>query len=245
MAGWNPWHGCHKLSAGCANCYVYSMDRRYEKNSSQVVKNASFDLPIRKKRDGSYQIPSGEIVFTCFSSDFFVEEADEWRKEAWAMMKERSDLLFFFITKRIDRFYVSLPEDWGMGYENVIVCCTVENQDRANYRLPIYRDLPIRHKRIICAPLLEKLDLTPYLGGWVEEVGVGGESGYHARVCDFEWVLDIRRQCMEREIGFYYQQTGAKLYKDGKLYRIARKYQHSQAHKAGLDYRIDHRTDFS
>ncbi len=235
MARWNPWHGCHKISAGCANCYVYSMDSQFGKDSSAVVKNLSFDLPVRRKKDGSYRIASGDIVYTCFSSDFFVEEADEWRKDAWAMIKERSDLVFYFITKRIDRFYVSLPEDWGAGYDNVVVCCTVENQDRADYRLPIYCGLPIRHKRIVCEPLLEKLDLTAYLSSGIEGVDVGGESGSKARVCDFDWVLDLRRQCLEQNIGFYYHQTGAKLYKDGRLYHIPRKYQHTQARKAGLD----------
>ena len=45
--GWNPWHGCHKLSEGCANCYVYRIDDRYERDASEVGKNADFDLPVR------------------------------------------------------------------------------------------------------------------------------------------------------------------------------------------------------
>lgn len=235
---WNPWHGCQKLSEGCRYCYVYRIDEKYGKDSSVVNKSASFNLPVKKKRDGSYKIPSGEMVYTCFTSDFFVDGADEWRTEAWKMIRERDDLQFFFITKRIDRFRISLPDDWGEGYEHVTIGCTVENQDRADYRLPIFREIPVRHKVIICAPLLEPLHLESYLDDTFDEVAVGGESGKEARVCDYEWVLDIRRQCMERNIPFWYHQTGARLLKDGRLYRIKREFQHSQARKANINYMI-------
>ena len=107
----------------------------------------------------------------------------------------------------------------------------------ADYRLPIYKELPIRHKIIICAPLLGSLDLTAYLDASKEEVSVGGESGLDARTCNYDWVLDIRRQCVEKEVPFGFHQTGARLLKDGKLYRIRREFQHSQARRAGIDYR--------
>lgn len=236
MAGWNPWHGCHKISPGCQHCYVYRMDANYGRDSSVVTQTAAFRLPVQKKRNGEYKIPPGELVYTCFSSDFFVPDADPWRKEAWEMIAQRRDLHFLMITKRIDRLSICLPEDWGEGYEHVTICCTVENQDRADYRLPIYREAPIRHKIIICEPLLERINLRPYLGPWVEELVAGGESGNDARPCDFDWILDLRGQCIKEEIPFHFKQTGARLIKDGHMYRIQRQYQHSQAEKAGIDY---------
>lgn len=176
-ADWNPWHGCTKVSPGCKYCYVYRQDEAYgsEISSSLCRKNGAFNLPLKKKRDGSYRIPSGALVFTCFTSDFLLEDADAWRPECFAMVKERSDCFFYFFTKRIDRFERCLPPDWGEGYPNVLVGCTVENQERADYRLPIFRSLPIRHKSIIAAPLLERIDLEPYLDRSIEEVSVGGE----------------------------------------------------------------------
>ena len=134
MPTWNPWHGCHKLSSGCQNCYVYRIDQKHNRDSSVVVKNQDFNLPIKRNKKGEYKIPEGETVYTCFSSDFFVEEADEWRKEAWNIIKQRMDLDFLIITKRIDRFWISLPDDWENGYENVSIYVTCENQDRADYR---------------------------------------------------------------------------------------------------------------
>lgn len=237
MAGWNPWHGCHKLSAGCRHCYMYRIDEKHGRDSRIVTKTGEFGLPLKRKRNGEYKIPSGETVYTCFSSDFFVEEADGWRPEAWEMMRVRDDLSFFMITKRIDRLEECLPPDWGLGYENVTICCTVENQDRADYRLPLYRKAPVRHKLIICEPLLERVDLSPYLGDWVEQVIAGGESGPEARICDYDWILDLREQCVKAGVSFRFKQTGARLRKEGRLYRIKRPFQHSQARKAGIDYK--------
>ena len=237
---WNPWHGCTKISAGCKYCYVYRQDEMYGSNiaSSICRKTGAFYLPIKKKRDRSYKIPSNKIVFTCFTSDFLLKDADEWRPECWQMMKERSDLWFYFFTKRIDRLEQCLPPDWGEGYDNVIIGCTVENQDRADYRLPIFNQLPIKHKSIIVSPLLERIDISPYLNDSIEEVAVGGESGANARYCDYDWILDIRRQCIEKDIAFRFHQTGAYFKKDGKMYRVKRRYQIEQAIKAGIDYKV-------
>ena len=232
----NLWHGCHKLSAGCKHCYVYRGDARREVDSSVVVRTKNFDLPLRKKRNGEFKIPPGTFVYTCFTSDFFVEDADKWRAEAWEMIRCRSDLHFMMITKRIDRFSDCLPDDWGDGYDNVTICCTVENQTCADYRLPIYRRAPIKHKIIICEPLLERIDLSTYaVGEWIEQIVAGGESGYEARPCDFEWVMDLRRICVENKVDFWFKQTGSKFVKDGKTYNVKRQFQHSQARKAGIN----------
>lgn len=232
---WNPWHGCRKISAGCENCYVYRMDPKFDRDPKEVKKTADFNLPVKKKRDGSYKIASGELIYTCFTSDFLLDEADAWRHDAWDMMRQRQDLRFIFFTKRPHRFLDCIPPDWGDGYENVTVGCSVENAEQANIRLETFIHLPVKRKLIICSPLLSQMDLTPYLKG-IAEVSVGGESGENARVCDFNWVLDIRRQCINARVPFYYQQTGARLKKDGKIYRIQRKFQHSQARRANLNY---------
>lgn len=238
MCTWNLWHGCHKISSGCKNCYVYRQDSRYERDSSVVKKTRNFDFPIRKDRKGKYKIPPGTVVYTCFTSDFFLEDADDWRKEAWKMIEIRRDLKFLIITKRIDRFYVNLPNNWEDGYDNVAICCTVENQDMADYRLPIFCNLPIKHKMICCEPLLEKVDLSFYLKKDIKAVISGGESGINARICDYDWILYIRNQCIENDVAFWFKQTGAYFKKENKIYRILRKHQHSQAKKANINYKL-------
>lgn len=239
MASWNLWHGCHKFSAGCLNCYVYRMDGRHELDSSIVRKTNNFNLPLKRDRHGEYKIPSGETVYTCFTSDFFLEDADEWRPEAWQMMRQRSDLKFLFITKRIHRMQECLPPDWGEGYANVMIGCTVENQEMVEYRLPIFLKAAIQAKFIICEPLLGPEDLSSYLTPQIREVVVGGESGVDVRVCDYDWVLKIREQCVAHQVPFQFKQTGANFRKDGRQYRIPRYLQSSQARKANIDYRPD------
>lgn len=91
---WNLWHGCHKKSEGCANCYVYRRDSKYEIDSNEIKKNKVFDLLIKKNKKGEYKVKSGEFIYTCFTSDFFLEEADEWRIEAWDIIRERKDCFF-------------------------------------------------------------------------------------------------------------------------------------------------------
>lgn len=237
---WNPWHGCHKYSPGCANCYVYRIDARYGRDSSIVEKTQNFDLPLRRARKGAYKIPSGTLVYTCFTSDFFLEDADAWRPEIWGMMRLRRDLQFLFITKRISRFWECIPPDWGNGYENVHICCTAEDQERANQRLPLFQKAPIRRKSIVLEPLLGPVDLSPFLADWpappVCQVIVGGESGQQARLCDYDWILNIRRQCIKWRIPFYFKQTGAYFQKDGKIYYIPKRLQAAQAKKANINW---------
>lgn len=235
---WNLWHGCHKVSPGCLHCYVYCGDAKRAVDSSQVTQTKTFDLPLRRKRNGEYKVPPGTLVYTCFTSDFFVEDADPWRAQAWAMMRERGDLSFLMITKRPDRLAQCLPEDWGEGYDNVTICCTVENQAYAEYRLPIYRAAPVKHKIIICEPLLEPIDLSPFhIGEWIEQVVAGGESGLEARPCDFGWIEQLRAVCVKEDVSFWFKQTGANFIKDGKAYRIRRPFQHAQARKAGVNFK--------
>lgn len=238
MQSWNPWHGCQKISEGCQNCYVYRTDSRYGKDSGKVEKTSNFDMPLNRDRSGEWKLQNdGFAVATCLTSDFFIDEADQWRSDIWQIIKRRRDLDFFIITKRIHRFYERLPEDWGNGYDNVIIGCTCECQRTADFRLPIFLEAPIKHKVIICAPLIEEINLSEYLNERIEQVSAGGESGENARICKYEWILSIREQCIEKNVDFHFHQTGAKLMKDGVLYRIPRKYQHLQAKKAGINIR--------
>ena len=228
---WNPWHGCTKYSEGCRNCYVYRQDEMFGRDSTICKKTNDFNLPVKKDRRGNYKVPSGSLIMTCFSSDFLLGDADSWRDECLEMMRLRSDCMFYFFTKRIERLNFSVPD-------NVIVGCTCENQKMADYRLPIFKKLNIKYKTIILAPMLEKMDISKYLGSDIYEVNVSGESGSNpgVRILNYDWVLDIRNQCIKANVNFGFHQTGARFIKDGKEYRIERKYQIEQAKKANIDF---------
>lgn len=235
MAMWNPWRGCKKYSEGCRHCYIHKGDAKRGIDTSDIVRTADFSKPVEKLKNGSYKMKSG-LVYLCFSTDFFLEDADVWRNECWAMIKERSDCTFLFLTKRIERFAECIPEDWGEGYDNVVVCCTVEDQAAVDKRLSFFQTLPIKHKCITAQPLLESINIKPYLDG-IELVVVGGESDREARPFDYAWALDIREQCVSKNVSFEFRQCGTHFIKDGKAYKLQTRDLCSQAKKAGIDFK--------
>ena len=237
MAMWNPWRGCKKCSDGCLHCYIHKGDARRGVNTGDIVKTKDFSKPVEKLKNGSYKMKSG-LVYLGFSTDFLIEEADEWREDCWAMIKERQDCIFLFLTKRIERFMCCIPDDWGEGWDNVIVGCTVENQKRADERLRIFAKLPIKHKNIICQPMISAIDLENYLDG-VELVVVGGESDRYARPMYYDWVLSLRDQCIRQNVSFEFRQCGTHFIKDGREYKMQTKDLYAQAQKAGIDFKAE------
>lgn len=234
MGVWNPWRGCHRYSEGCEYCYIHKGDAKRGVDTNVIVKTPQFDAPIVRLKNGEYKMKPGPVVYLCFSTDFLIEEADEWRKECFAMIRERSDLQFLFLTKRIERFMQCVPEDWGDGYDNVIVTCTVENQERADERLRIFREVPAKHKNVACQPMIGPIDLSEHLD-FIDSVVLGGESDKEARPFHYEWALSVRDQCAKAGVSFCFRQCGTHTIKDGKEYTIPTRQLMSQARKAGID----------
>lgn len=234
MAMWNPWRGCKKCSDGCLHCYIHKGDAKRGVDTNEIVKTKDFAKPTVRMKNGSYKMKPG-IVYTCFSTDFLIEEADGWRTECWKMIKERQDCTFLFLTKRIERFMECIPEDWNDGYDNVVVCCTIENQKNADKKLAVFQTLPIKHKCITAQPLIGSIDIERFLEG-IELVVVGGESDYYGRPLDYNWVLNIREQCIRKNVAFEFRQCGTHFNKDGKKYKLQTKDLCSQARKANIDF---------
>lgn len=236
---WNPWHGCVKCSEGCQNCYMYCLDQWNGKDGRDIYRvKHKFDYPLQRNKKGQYKIQSGEMIRVCMTSDFFIEEADEWRKEAWEMMRQRSDVIFFLLTKRPQRVEQCLPKDWGRGWENIFFNVTCENQRRTEERLPILLKLPFLHKGIMCAPLIGEIRLAKYLeDGQIEQVICGGENYDHPRPCHFDWVKQLSKDCKQANVTFCFIETGTKFIKDGKRYLFPNKRMESEmAWKAGVNH---------
>lgn len=236
---WNPWHGCRKISEGCQNCYMYFLDAQRDKSGADIFRvKKNFDYPLHKNRAGEYKIKSGEYIRVCMTSDFFLEEADKWRDEAWQIMKKRSDVIFILVTKRPDRVYEHLPFNWGNGWENIWFHATVENQIRAEERLPILLDLPFKHKGIMVAPFIGKISIKQYLeSGQIENVWCGGENYNGSRPLYFEWVKSLADECREADVSFDFFETGNVFIKNGvKISEIDKLAQTKRAYLCGLNY---------
>lgn len=236
---WNPWHGCIKKSEGCQNCYMFYLDKKRDMNGSIIYKTkAKFYYPLQKDRNGNYKIQSGELIRVCMTSDFFLESADSWREEAWKMMKIRSDVKFFILTKRPERVLGQLPKDWGDGYDNISINVSCENQRLTDERVPLLLKIPAKHKGIMTAPLLGPIVLKHYLeDGQIEQVICGGENYDGSRLCDYDWVLSLAKQCKDFNISFTFLETGTNFRKDGKNYTIKSKLTQSKmAFKSGISF---------
>jgi len=213
---WNPWQGCHKVSAGCKNCYMFRDMAYYGRDPNVVVRSkTSFDAPRKWERSGT--LAPGSAIFTCSWSDWFIEEADEWRADAWAIVS-KSAYNFIILTKRHERIHDHLPTDWGDGYPNVCLGVSAENQAMADKRIPVLLTVPAKWRCVSAEPLLGPIDLTKYLlAGWhkfsprLHWVITGGESDKVApRPCDLDWVRSIREQCQATGTAFFHKQHGGK-----------------------------------
>ena len=218
---------------------MFRRDSEHDIDSEQVRKTKAFSLPLSRNRHGNYKHLPGTLFFTAFTTDFFLEEIDQWRDEAWEIMRTRSDCHFYMVTKRPQRITQCLPPDWGDGWENVTIACTMESQQQMELRMPFYRKATIAHKEIICEPMLGPINFGDLIkGNWLDHTIVGGESGPNARTLKHDWVLSVRSQCIFHRVPFHFKQTGAHYLKDGRVYHIDRRFQLSQARQANLDIEI-------
>lgn len=239
---WNPWHGCVRVSEGCAHCYMFTMDAARGLDGGVVRRNkTTFDYPLQRTRDGAYKVRSGELIRICMNSDFLIEQADPWRDEVWGIIHARPDVRFFILTKRPERFAECLPPDWGDGWDNVMLNVTCENQRRADERIPILLATPAKHKGIMCAPFIGPVSVGRYFGApshgaGLEQVICGGENYEGSRQCDFSWVQALSAECREHDVTFSFIETGSNFVLDGRAYRIPKRLQAEQAYKSGVGY---------
>lgn len=224
-ATWNPWYGCSKISAGCANCYMYRDMDRFGMDPWTVQRSKSkFDEPLRWTEP--------RLVFTCSWSDFFHPDADDWRDEAWEIIRTTPHLTYQILTKRPHMIADRLPEDWGQGYDNVWLGVSAEDQDYADLRIPPLLKIPAQIRFVSAEPLLGPINFNhlqpsdppveidslngthglyrPHRGvsESIDWVIAGGESGYHARKTKPDWVRQIKDQCHWAGIPFFFKQWG-------------------------------------
>ena len=201
----NFWTGCKKVSPGCKHCYMFRDMERYGRDPNKVTKTKTWNNPKR------WQLPlvgtdKKEMVFTCSWSDFFIRDADEWRKDAWKVIKDTPNLLYQILTKRPENIQSRLPDDWGEGYPNVALGVSVETKHYL-WRVNYLRSIAAKWRFISAEPLLGSIkDINLDGMCWVI---VGGESGGNFRPMKVEWAREVRDLCLARNISFFYKQGAA------------------------------------
>lgn len=204
-ATWNPWMGCEKVSPGCAHCYMYREQRQYGHDPDALRRSKTkFQEPLR------WSDP--RLVFTCSWSDWFHPGADQWRGEAWEVVRTTPHLTYQILTKRPELIADRLPRDWGDGYENVWIGVSIENS-RFTWRAQVLRELPAAVRFISAEPLLGSLfsdsgRRRPLDLNGIDWLIVGGESGPGARPMDLAWARELAAACSASNTAFFMKQLG-------------------------------------
>ena len=203
---WNPVTGCTKVSPGCDHCYAQTFAERFRGVKGHAFENG-FDLTLRPERIHqplSWKKP--QRVFVNSMSDLFHRDVpDDFIVDVFKSMNDASAHQFQVLTKRADRLkrlsrrLKFTPNIW-MGV-------SVESPEYF-WRIKDLNLVPAAVRFLSCEPLLAALPTLPLDG--ISWVIVGGESGHGARAMDETWVDDIRRQCSERMVAFFFKQWGGR-----------------------------------
>jgi protein gp37 len=205
----NWWTGCVPKSPGCRDCYAKAWMKRTSKTRDfgDVRKSTTWGDPPKWQR--RLEESGGvELVFTCSLSDFLIDKADEWRQEAWDIMRQCDRLIWQILTKEIERWPQCLPADWSdwgssdaILMENCWPGCSAENQEWYDKRIPLLaawigKRFPVA--MLSLEPLIGPINLD--LDVWASMfnelfVITGAESGGTRRPFDTDWALDIAAQC--------------------------------------------------
>jgi protein gp37 len=190
---------------------MFSEKTRYNQDPNMVIRSSesTFNSPLKWARNPAKY---GYIkrIFVDSWSDFFIEEADPWRDEAWDIMRKTPQFIYQLCTKRPERISYCLPSDWGGGYENVWLLTSTENQEAANKRIPLIMRVPAVVHGISAEPLLGGIHIESWLHppSGLDWVIVGGESGANARPMLSQWAGSIQHQCEAAGVAFFFKQNG-------------------------------------
>jgi protein gp37 len=241
----NPWWGCTKVSPGCAHCYAEALDHRlYDRTgrghwgsgrARMPASESVWSQPVQWNRKAA-QAQRRDRVFCASMADVFDDEVPPaWRARLWQLIRDTPALDWQLLTKRPQNIRRFLPANWGDdGWPNVWLGTTVEDQQRADERVPRLLEVPARVRFLSCEPLLGEVDLSAWLPvmhgevcGWgfhplahakildgggvdidIHWVIAGGESGRGARPMHPQWARSLRDQCAASGVGFFFKQWG-------------------------------------
>lgn len=203
---WNPTTGCDKISAGCKHCYAEVMSRRLKAMGVEKYAN-NFKLTVHEDElQTPYTWKKPKVVFVNSMSDLFHKDVPvEFIQKVFKVMKDNPQHVFQVLTKRADilRYYDS--EGLLEWTHNIWMGVSVENAKVEN-RIKLLLETKARVKFLSLEPLIGPLkNLT--LDG-IDWVIVGGESGHKPRPMKEEWVTDIKNQCVNANVAFFFKQWG-------------------------------------
>jgi protein gp37 len=210
---WNPWQGCKKISPGCKYCYMYRDMDRYKLDGNIIRRSAdaTFNKPLKMDKY--------KTVFTCSWSDFFLEQADAMRDDAWEIIRKTPHLVYLILTKRPENINARLPKFWK-ELNNVYLGVSIENSDQLPRWESLTRSVGTEKTFISFEPLLGPITLKDRftlknLPSWVI---IGGESGndhgkHVFRPCQTAWILPVMSYFQFFNVPVFIKQMGSEIAK--------------------------------
>jgi protein gp37 len=217
--------GCTPVSEGCANCYARAIYERFGREFGNV--QVSFEAldrlarwkprPPWKRMDSTRAYTERPMVFVCDTGDLFHDDVPAvFIEQAMDMMRGRSDVDWQVLTKRPLRMLQWWAQSPGYLPDNIWLGVSIENQARADTRVPLLLQVPAAVRFVSVEPMLGPVDLRRWLRGLngtqeprVHLVICGAESGPNRREFDVQWALDLYHQCREAGVPFFYKQGSA------------------------------------
>lgn len=248
-ATWNPTTGCDKVSPGCDNCYALTQAKRlkamgsahYQTDGDPRTSGPGFGIAMHADSlDKPLRWTRPRRIFVNSMSDLFHSGVSrEFQAEVFAVMALAGQHTFQVLTKRPGVMRSVLSD---VGFQdavldamarrnggsagtrwplpNVWIGTSVEDQKRADLRIPQLLNTPAAVRFLSCEPLLGPVDLVAPLSTWaagravqinerLHWVIVGGESGTGARPMHPGWARHLRDQCQDAEVPFHFKQWGS------------------------------------
>lgn len=204
-ATWNPVHGCSKVSAGCDNCYAETLSRRYGFTIKPwTTENAPENIQLKPhKLQEPYRLKAPSRVFVNSMSDLFHPKIPtEYRERVFDVMRDCQQHIFQVLTKR-PRGAARYTGEWT---PNIWQGTSIENRATL-HRIDALRKTDAKVRFLSLEPLLEDLGDLDLTG--IHWVIVGGESGKGFRPMPHEWARNIRDQCVDAGVAFFFKQSAA------------------------------------
>jgi protein gp37 len=201
---WNPTTGCDKISAGCKYCYAEVMARRLQAMGIDKYKDG---FELRMHEDAlyvPYEWKKPKIVFVNSMSDLFHKDVPlSFIQRVFEVMNNTPQHTYQVLTKRAERLYeLHHHLNWT---HNIWMGVSVEDE-RVIERIDFLRKTNAKVKFLSFEPLIGPL-INLNLDN-IDWAIVGGESGRKARPMQEWWVWDIKQQCQEKGVAFFFKQWG-------------------------------------
>lgn len=230
----NPWVGCQRVSPGCTNCYAEAYDKRV----GGLPKNQRMNPNVPELRWGpkaprvrtslaNWRKPVAwnaaaklagrrDRVFCSSLADVFEDRPDleKHRSDLFHLIAATPQLDWILLTKRPENIMRLMPSvtNWGLPrpWANVWLGTTVEDQQRANERIPELLKVPAVVHFLSMEPLLERVEMYALEHGGIDWVIVGGESGPDARPFSLDWARHVVKWGREIGTSVFVKQMGAR-----------------------------------